>query len=170
MEQKIIKFFENLQYFNDVEDIPEIPKVSEETYKKYIIPNLIRCGAIPKSKLIEGKTYLGSCRNTSKAVWNGSCFEYDRYKFGTTYLDHINHFEDDDGYDLFTPIREEYLTTWEVCPECETEVELENIFKVQYCPNCSKKILPCSICTNMNCKNCPLEDETDPNNSRYPRT
>lgn len=170
MEQKIIKFFKDLQYFNDVEDIPEIPKVSEETYKEYIIPNLIRCGAIPKSKLIEGKTYLGSCRNTNKAIWNGSCFEYDRFKFGETYLDQVNHFEDDDGYDLFIPIQEEYLTTWELCPECETEVELENIFKVQYCPNCSKKILPCSICIDMNCKNCPLENETNLSNSRSSRT
>jgi hypothetical protein len=24
---------------------------------------------------------------------------------GTTYIDEINHFEDDDGYDLFVPIK-----------------------------------------------------------------
>lgn len=165
MEKKIIEFFRNLQPFEDEQNIPDIPKVSSEIYTQEIIPNLIRCGAIPKSQLIEGKTYIGSCRNTSKAVWNGSCFEYDRYKFGTTYLDHINHFEDDDGYDLFVPIQEEYSTTWELCPECENEVELENIFKVQYCPVCGKKILPCSICTDMNCKNCPLEDETNTYNT-----
>lgn len=165
MEKKIIEFFRNLQPFEDEHNIPDIPKVSSEIYTQEIIPNLIRCGAIPKSQLIEGKTYIGSCRNTSKAVWNGSCFEYDRYKFGTTYLDHINHFEDDDGYDLFVPIQEEYLTTWELCPECENEVELENIFKVQHCPICGKKILPCSICTDMNCKNCPLEDETNTYNT-----
>lgn len=165
MEQKIVEFFRNLQPFEDEHDIPDIPKVSSEVYTQEIIPNLIRCGAIPKSQLIEGKTYIGACRNTTKAVWNGSCFEYDRYKFGTTYLDHINHFEDDDGYDLFTPIQEEYLTTRELCPECENEVELENIFKVQHCPVCGKKILPCSICTDMNCKNCPLEDETNTYNT-----
>lgn len=165
MEKKIVEFFRNLQPFEDEHNIPDIPKVSSEIYTQEIIPNLIRCGAIPKSQLIEGKTYIGSCRNTSKAVWNGSCFEYDRYKFGTTYLDHINHFEDDDGYDLFIPIQEEYSTTWELCLECENEVELENIFKVQHCPICGKKILPCSICTDMNCKNCPLEDETNTYNT-----
>jgi hypothetical protein len=28
-----------------------------------------------------------------------------RWKFGTSYVDSVNHFEDDDGYDLFVPIR-----------------------------------------------------------------
>ena len=32
--------------------------------------------------------------------------EYDRYKFGFTFKEKINHFEDDNGYDLFVPLRE----------------------------------------------------------------
>ena len=36
----------------------------------------------------------------------GDVFEYQRYKFGFTFPEKINHFEDDNGYDLFVPIRE----------------------------------------------------------------
>ena len=62
---------------------------------------------IPKSELIPDKEYKGVCRNTSKAIWNGEKFIYKRHKFGTTYNEEINHYEDDDGYDVFVPI--EYI-------------------------------------------------------------
>ena len=58
---------------------------------------------IPKKDLIIGEKYSGICRNTSEAVWNGKVFEYKRYKFGFFYDDTINHYEDDDGYDVFVP-------------------------------------------------------------------
>lgn len=45
---------------------------------------------------------------------------------------------------------------YELCPECENEVVLENGFAVQTCPECGKPILPCSICDG--CRTpCPLE-------------
>ena len=103
-KEQIIEFLEGLQKFETVDDIPEVPIVDEETYQKHVIPNYIRCGAIPKKNLVVGKTYKGTCRNTDTATWNGNEFEYIRYKFGSTYIDTINHFEDDDGYDLFVPI------------------------------------------------------------------
>lgn len=59
---------------------------------------------IPKNELAEGREYQGNCRNTSHAMWNGKCFEYYRYKFGSWYKEEINHFEDDDGYDVFVPM------------------------------------------------------------------
>ncbi len=62
---------------------------------------------IPKSELIINKKYNGNCRNASEAVWNGEKFIYKRHKFGTTYNEEINHYEDDDGYDVFVPI--EYI-------------------------------------------------------------
>ena len=71
----------------------------------YFIPNFIWCGAIPKTQLEVGKTYIGSCRNASEATWKGDHFTYKRYKFGNTFEEDINHFEDDDGYDLFVPIK-----------------------------------------------------------------
>lgn len=61
---------------------------------------------IPKNELKIGQRYLGSCRNSDIAIWNGKQFEYHRYKFGDFFLEKINHFEDDDGYDLFVPFME----------------------------------------------------------------
>lgn len=59
---------------------------------------------IPKSELIVGQTYLGVCRNAENAIWKGERFEYYRNKFGSWYKEEINHFEDDDGYDVFVPM------------------------------------------------------------------
>lgn len=105
MLNKIIKQFEAMKKFHDVDYIPSIPIVDQDTYNDIIIPNLIRCGAIPKKDLIIGKTYLGHCRNADRAVWNGEVFIYQRTKFGYTYPEKINHFEDDNGFDLFVPIK-----------------------------------------------------------------
>ena len=73
-------------------------------YKECVVKNFIRCGAIPKSELEIGETYIGNCRNASEATWLGNYFQYNRTKFGITYKDKINHFEDDNGFDLFVPI------------------------------------------------------------------
>ena len=105
-EKEIIEFFEGLKPFKTIDNIPNIPIVESKIYNNCIVPNLIRCGAIPKDKLIKGKTYFGSCRNADKAIWLGDKFEYTRHKFGASYQEKINHFEDDDCYDLFVPIRE----------------------------------------------------------------
>ena len=62
---------------------------------------------IKKSELIKGKIYKGICRNASKALWDGEHFTYKRTKFGRTFDEAINHYEDDNdyGYDVFVPIR-----------------------------------------------------------------
>lgn len=104
--QNTIKRFQEMEPFDgDVDRIPLIPVLDDETYQKYIVPNLIRCGAIPKEELEVGATYLGDCRNAHEAVWNGEVFVYKRTKFGYTYDEEINHFQDDDGYDVYTPIK-----------------------------------------------------------------
>lgn len=97
--------WDNLKIFNCPDDIPDIPYCTPERFKEFYLPRLFKAGAIPKVELVVGETYIGSCRNTDEATWNGKEFEYKRYKFGTTYIDKINHFEDDDGYDLFVPIK-----------------------------------------------------------------
>lgn len=106
---RIIEWMEEMEPFDvdNLDSIPEPPILEKELYDKYVIPNFIRCGAISKDKLIEGKTYLGTCRNASEAVWNGKEFVYKRHKFGYTYDEDINHFQDDDGsgYDVFVPIK-----------------------------------------------------------------
>ena len=66
MLDKIIKHFETMEKFHDVYCIPSIPIVDQDIYKNIIVPNLIRCGAIPKKDLIIGKTYLGECRNAKQ--------------------------------------------------------------------------------------------------------
>lgn len=101
----ILEYWKNRKPFKDEDDIQSIPIVSKEDYENIIVPNIIRCGGIPKDKLIVGKTYIGDCRNASEAVWNGEKFTYMRTKFGYTYEEDINHFQDDDGYDLFVPIK-----------------------------------------------------------------
>jgi hypothetical protein len=103
--QRMIDYLNSMKPFTD-DYIPEPPITDIDTYKNVVIPNFIRCGAIPKDKLIKGKTYFGSCRNADKAIWLGDQFEYIRHKWGDSYPEKINHFEDDDGYDLFVPIRE----------------------------------------------------------------
>lgn len=100
-----LEYWKNRKPFKDEDDIPPIPIVQPKDYQDIIIPNIIRCGGIPKDELIVGETYIGDCRNASEAVWNGDRFTYMRTKFGTTYPEDINHFQDDDGYDVFVPIK-----------------------------------------------------------------
>lgn len=79
--------------------IPAKPEELEQAYKD---------GMIRKSDLKDGKSYKGHCRNASVAVWHADkgCFTYQRTKFRDTFPEDINHPEDDDGFDLFTPIEE----------------------------------------------------------------
>ena len=60
---------------------------------------------IPKSELEVGRFYYGECRNSDFAMWDGEKFWYSRYKFGSTYMEGIRHYEDDDGYDVFVPFK-----------------------------------------------------------------
>lgn len=105
-KERLLEYFRNMKPFKTVDDIPDIPLMDDkECYENEIVPNLIRCGAIQKDELIEGKTYLGACRNATEAVWKGNVFTYIRTKFGYSYEEEINHFQDDDGCDLFVPIK-----------------------------------------------------------------
>lgn len=54
-----------------------------------------------KEDLEIGAYYKGNCRNASEARWNGRVFVYWRTKFGETFLEEIEHPEDDRGFDLF---------------------------------------------------------------------
>lgn len=78
------------------------PVTREELEKAY------SKGMIRKTALIDGKTYKGHCRNASEAVWYAEkdCFTYQRTKWGSTFPEDINHPEDDDGFDIFTPYEE----------------------------------------------------------------
>lgn len=101
-EEATREYWSTRSTFKDVYDVDSLPKPLDEFY----ISHIIRCGGIPKSELKDGSEYIGNCRNSTKATWNSSknLFVYKRFKFGMEYEDSINHFEDDDGYDLFVPI------------------------------------------------------------------
>ena len=63
-------------------------------------------GLLRKSELEDGKYYYGHCRNACVSKWNAKTerFTYMREKFGSIFPEDINHPEDDNGYDLFTPV------------------------------------------------------------------
>jgi len=60
--------------------------------------------AIKKADLVVGGYYLGRCRNARVARWDGKIFRHWHKQFGGKSIDTINHPEDDNGYDCFTPI------------------------------------------------------------------
>jgi hypothetical protein len=61
---------------------------------------------IPKSQLVHGAYYAGTCRNASIARWNAieQCFYHWRHKFGFKFVETIKAPEDDDTYDVFYAI------------------------------------------------------------------
>lgn len=75
--------------------------------QKFDCQEVIDAGGIPKSELLDGHEYEGHHRIATKAIWRAerNKFEYLRQKFKFEYSDYCNHFEDDDGYSLFVPIK-----------------------------------------------------------------
>lgn len=63
---------------------------------------------IPKSQLVHGRYYFGSCRNASVARWNAEHgrFYHWRYKFGYWFIESISCPEDDSVYDVFIAEKE----------------------------------------------------------------
>lgn len=118
-KRRMLEYWNNLPKFEKPEDVPNIPRVDPVEYKEFYVPKLIGAGAIPKNELVDGQFYFGEYRNANVGRWiaEKQVFEHWRYKFGYR-LDDCNHFEDDNGYALFVPIRlaneaeiEEYLNT-----------------------------------------------------------
>ena len=118
-KRRMLEYWNNLPKFEKPEDVPNIPRVDPVEYKEFYVPKLIGAGAIPKNELVDGQFYFGEYRNANVGRWlaEKQVFEHWRYKFGFR-IDHCNHFEDDNGYALFVPLRlaneaeiEEYLNT-----------------------------------------------------------
>ena len=122
MEEKQKEDFRKRKPFLTADDVPELPQVDIEEWKEFYVPLIIEKGGIPKEKLLDGEQYYGDHRRCNFARWNEkeNKFDYIRYKFGF-YWDDCNHFEDDDGYALFVPIRK--------ATEEEEKNELEKIKK-----------------------------------------
>ncbi len=110
------KMWDNLPQFLKPNDVPTLPVIKDKTiWETFYVPRLIKAGAIPKKDLIDGQYYIGNHRRAIVAKWHvkKNKFIYNREKFGNTFKDTCNHFEDDDGYALFVPIKiatkEEYI-------------------------------------------------------------
>ena len=103
------KYWNNLPKIEKAADIPELPHVDDpEEWNNFYVVKLIEAGAIPKRLLKDGAYYLGDHRRATVARWcaEKNKFEYWRTKFTARFIDECNHFEDDDGFALFVPIRE----------------------------------------------------------------
>ena len=63
---------------------------------------------ILKKDLKKDCYYVGTCRNTRIAVWNGDKFIFIGYQFSRPYIESINYYGDviNDNRDGFIPIRE----------------------------------------------------------------
>ena len=63
---------------------------------------------IEKISLVTGRYYLGTCRNTKIAMWDGNNFIFINYNFNQPYIETINYFGDVINKDIdgFIPIDE----------------------------------------------------------------
>lgn len=97
------EYWRNLSPFQKESDVPELPNPLSDFY----VNRLIELGAIPKSDLKDNVWYYGNYRNSEFGKWNSNKEKFDiiRYKFGLRW-DDCNHFEDDDRFALFVPLRE----------------------------------------------------------------
>ena len=102
------KTINNLEIQNKVEKI--ITRLGEgyPLPKVFDVEDYYSVDVIRKEDLVDGKIYIGLCRNTTTAKWDAKkdVFTYLRVKFYHYFFEDINHISDDDGYDLFIPIEE----------------------------------------------------------------
>jgi hypothetical protein len=62
---------------------------------------------IEKYKLVKGAYYIGTCRNTNIAMWNGNKFIFIKYFFTDPYIESVDYYGDvkDQNIDGFIPIK-----------------------------------------------------------------
>lgn len=104
----LIEYWKNLdKKFIRPKDVPKL-NLYDEDYQLYIIPSLIRNGAIRKSSLIEDNFYHGSSKFGKFGKWDleNNKFKVWRKKFGIWRICEMIHFEDsvDNTSDLFIPL------------------------------------------------------------------
>jgi hypothetical protein len=106
-QRRMDEFWKNLKPLKEPKDVPNLPVVGKKIFDEIYVPKLIKAGAIPKDKLIDGQVYIGRHRICTLAKWNKekNVFEYWRHKFNYDFIDTCNHFEDDNDFALFVPIK-----------------------------------------------------------------
>lgn len=114
-DENIKNYWRELDPFHIAEDVPNLPKMND-----FYIKRLIELGAIPKDKLQDGVWYYGNYRNTTLGKWDAKNQKFGLWRYKFRYMwDTCNHFEDDDGFALFVPLRK------------ANEKELEQIKKIE---------------------------------------
>lgn len=106
-KEAFIKRWNNLGTFTKPEDVPPIPVTDTlEELREVYVPKLIAAGAIPKDQLIDGRYYLGNFRCGNYARWNAEkqMFEYRDFGWNTG-IHTTYHFEDDNRFATYTPIK-----------------------------------------------------------------
>jgi len=105
---------------------------------------------LDKTELLAGKTYFGYCRNASFAIWSGTNFVYlrDGTVRGTYYTEELPHPADDDGTDVFVPLRNlnplnvicfRCLHMYDILSVPRTRVKRLKQFEPE-CPKCACRI------------------------------
>jgi len=56
---------------------------------------------MPLTEMEKGVVYRGNCRNARYAYWTGTQFVHLRTKFGSTFIEGINHPENEYHFDVF---------------------------------------------------------------------
>jgi hypothetical protein len=93
----------------------DIRDFKESINNKSILPKIM----IPKNQLIKGYYYSGQCRNAYIARWNGEHFTHWRDKFGNTFLEDIEYWEEGHFFDEFIPI-------FDLGPELPKEISFDH--------------------------------------------
>ena len=103
---RMIEYWNNLKPFVVESDVPTLPGVEKKEWDEFYVPRLLKAGAIDKKDLIDGTWYYGNYRNSKYGKWDAEKQEFGlwRYKFGWRW-DTCNHFQDDNGFALFVPLR-----------------------------------------------------------------
>jgi predicted RNA-binding Zn-ribbon protein involved in translation (DUF1610 family) len=156
--------FRHIGYYNDHEDIVSLFGRSADYIVKIMLDGL---GAFHKTE--------GNC-DTDIDDYND---EHDANMFQlTTDKKYLVRFErggnNADGWyiDIYKETEVEINKNdgkiHEFCSICGDEVMLDNVFKLQRCPNCGRPIVPCSICPYDDCTSqCMLSKKSDRLNKAF---
>lgn len=95
------EYWNGLKKFTEPVDVPKLPIPLTDFH----VRRLKELGAMAKGQLVTDQWYIGDHRCVTVARWDGSRFTYIKQEFNFRFFEECNHFEDDDGYSLFVPLR-----------------------------------------------------------------